>query len=78
MKKINISEDKLKKALVEIFKEEIEAYEDPRRPFKPQADAKKAEMGVGDDGTLKHNVSTEFKDETRNANLYPGVNDRPI
>jgi len=63
MKKINISEEKFKKALREIFKEETFNYD----PFGLEKD-----MGVGDDGTMEHNVGTEFEGETRDANLYPG------
>lgn len=75
-KTIKITEDKFKRVLREVFKEEIQ--EDNFRPFKDQAEEKKLEMGVGNDGTLEHNVGTEFKGETRNANLYPGLNDKPI
>jgi hypothetical protein len=75
-KTIKITEDKFKRVLREVFKEEIQ--EDNFRPFEDQAKEKKLEMGVGNDGTLEHNVSTEFENETRDANVYPGLNDKPI
>jgi rubrerythrin len=75
-KTIKITEDKFKRVLREVFKEEI--YEDNQRPFEDQAKEKKLEMGVGNDGTLEHNVGIEFEDETRDANFYPGLNDKPI
>ena len=75
-KTIKITEDKFKRVLREVFKEEIQ--EDNFRPFEDQAEEKKLEMGVGNDGTLEHNVGTEFEDETRDANFYPGLNDKPI
>ena len=55
MKKINISEEKLKKALREIFKEEMLNGSNPDNydPFGLEND-----MGVGDDGTLNHDVGT--------------------
>ena len=56
MKKINISEEKFKKALKEIFKEEMQ--QSNQEPFDDQKKEKELEMGVGDDGTLNHDVGT--------------------
>lgn len=68
-KTIKITEDKFKRVLREVFKEEI--YEDNQRPFKDQAEEKKLEMGVGNDGTEKHNVSTVGEQPTDETNYYP-------
>ena len=75
-KTIKITEDKFKRVLREVFKEEV--YQSNQEPFAGQAEEKKLEMGVGNDGTLEHNVGTEFGNETRDANFYPGLNDKPI
>ncbi len=73
MKKVNISEDKLKKALREIFKEEM--YQSNQEPFADQTKKKELEMGVGDDGTVNHELQKDFKSETRDKNFYPGFNE---
>ena len=75
MKKINISEEKLKKVLREVFKEQILNGPNPdnHNPLDPPDDS--SDMGVGDDGTLEHNVGIEHPEETRDKNLYPGFNE---
>lgn len=68
-KTINISEEKFRKALREVFKEEMlnGANADNQNPF-----GVGDEMGVGDDGTLNHDVGTvgEFDSETLDKNEY--------
>lgn len=64
MKKINISEEKFKRALREVFKEEVLNG--------PNADNQNP-LGVNDeDGTLNHDVGTvgEFDSETFDKNSY--------
>ena len=77
MRKVNISEEKLKKALREVFKEEVLNNNDPNAPtpYDPFGLDAKNDMGVGDDGTLDHNVGIEHPEETRDKNLYPGFNE---
>ena len=68
-KTIKITEDKFKRVLREVFKEEIQ--EDNFRPFEDQAKKKKLEMGVGNDGTEEHNVSTVGEQPADETNYYP-------
>ena len=74
MKKINISEEKFKRALREVFKEEVlnGPNADNQNPLDP---IDNNEMGVGDDGTLNHELQKDFKSETRDKNSYPGFNE---
>lgn len=66
---VNISEEKFRRALREVFKEEVlnGANADNQNPF-----GVGDEMGVGDDGTLNHDVGTvgEFDSETLDKNEY--------
>ena len=74
MKKVNISEDKLKKALREIFKEEM--YQSNQEPFADQTKEKELEMGVGDDGSMRHDAGiVDTPEDLTNYGPDKGLND---
>ena len=76
MKKINISEEKLKKALREVFKEQILNGPNPdnHNPLDPPDDL--SDMGVGDDGSMRHDVGiVDTPEDLTNYGPDEGLND---
>ena len=78
MKKVNISEEKLKKALREVFKEEVLNNNDPNAPtpYDPFGLDAKNDMGVGDDGSMRHDAGiVDTPEDLTNYGPDEGLND---
>lgn len=76
MKKVNISEEKLKKALREVFKEQILNGPNPdnHNPLDPPDDS--SDMGVGDDGSMRHDAGiVDTPEDLTNYGPDEGLND---
>lgn len=56
MKKINISEEKLKRAIMKVLREEMLNAPNPDNQHQFGRPDSVSEMGVGNDGTEKHEV----------------------
>ena len=70
MRKVNISEEKLKKVLREVFKEEVlnnDGHESNPDPFGLDALADKNEM--------EHEEAIDYPNDTKDKNYYPGFNE---
>ena len=76
MKKVNISEDRLKKALREVFKEEVLNGENPDNQHPLGREGGELEMGVGDDGSMRHDVGiVDTPEDLTNYGPDEGLND---